>query len=320
MKNWVKITIGIIISSVLLAVLFQFISFGDILSQVKQMSLSTLLGAFLIYSVIYVLKTQRFRYLFGENIKFSKLFPVVCLHNLFNQVIPMRIGELSFVYLTKKFNKINIGESAASLLIARVYDGLMIILIMVATAFFISNVPEGILFYVYLISGIFFISIAVMAVLFIGRKKILPIITKIARKLAEKKIVPGKMIEKGKALKSRLSTAVHSRKHSMIFMYSLAIWVLSYVFFAVVIKGISPEIETAKVIFAASLVNLGLFIPLHSFANIGTSEGIWSISLIVLGVSRTIAIGSAIILHSIQIIFFLIWGLFGFIAVLARKQ
>ncbi|MEM2175657.1 MAG: lysylphosphatidylglycerol synthase transmembrane domain-containing protein, partial [Candidatus Micrarchaeia archaeon] len=106
-----------------------------------------ILFAFLSYFSTYLLRTWRFCILTNKEIKFLDMLKIVCIHNMFNNLLPARTGELSFIYLLRKFHKKDLEEGFAILLAARVFDGLSILFLFLISAFLVGF-EMGIIFYI----------------------------------------------------------------------------------------------------------------------------------------------------------------------------
>jgi len=54
------------------------------------------------------------------------LFKIVCVHNMMNNLLPARTGEVSYIYLINKVHERDISEGIATLVVARVFDFIVI--------------------------------------------------------------------------------------------------------------------------------------------------------------------------------------------------
>jgi uncharacterized protein (TIRG00374 family) len=128
----IKIT-AIVITLFFVAVLFTQISPGDIVKTLYQINPFYLLMGFFLYIGCYIFRSMRFYYLLNRKITVKDLVAVVCLHNFFNMVLPVKTGEFSYIYLVNKHYNRTIGEGITTLLIARIFD-----IISISTLFLVS--------------------------------------------------------------------------------------------------------------------------------------------------------------------------------------
>ena len=135
----VKLLISALISGTLLLTLFWCIPverFSDIHRQISVAG-STIGAAFYLFT--YVVLAFRWRVIFGERDvqvfrpSLTSLFALAAAHNLYSNVLPARTGDISIVYLAKKYLDIDTSKGMASLILARAFD--FIVLGLLSTVF-----------------------------------------------------------------------------------------------------------------------------------------------------------------------------------------
>src|SRR3989338_6450543 len=93
----------------------------------------------LFYCLALLLKAMRFRFFLSSKISLSEMFSVVAAHSFWNNILPFRSGELSYIYLLRKYEAIGKGERVTSLIIARVFDALVVLIFFVFSAIFLFS-------------------------------------------------------------------------------------------------------------------------------------------------------------------------------------
>jgi uncharacterized protein (TIRG00374 family) len=78
--------------------------------------------AFAIYALANVLRARRFRALTGDQLSTIALLRLVFMQNFLNTFLPLRAGEVSYLYLIHRTGLVRPGENLASLIGARVLD------------------------------------------------------------------------------------------------------------------------------------------------------------------------------------------------------
>ncbi|MBR9700132.1 flippase-like domain-containing protein [Candidatus Woesearchaeota archaeon] len=309
MKKILKIVFGIVFSAVLLIILFRIISLQDILDALGKISILTLLIAFLLYFLTYVFRAWRFKVMFKDQFSLSKMFSITCIHNFFNQLLPVRLGELSYIYFMGKEK--NTGQATITLFLARFYDGITMVLFLVVSLIFVTGIDQLIFRYM-MIAGVLLVVISIsLIIIIIKRRAVLYLANRFLLHLKKIGLVKLRWIEQLKKFRKEMTLSIPRSMHLKIFLHSFLIWLISFAFFYTVISSLTT-ISIWKILVAGSLVNISFLIPIQAFANIGTAEGIWAIALIIVGIGKVPAISAGFVLHLLQIVFFTWLGLYGF--------
>ena len=132
------------ITSLLLAGIFLFlvrwlsgVRAADLAALLRRSRLEPVAWGLAAYTASYLFRSLRFRTLLGEEApRLPHLFCVVAVHNLLNQVLPVRTGELSYVVLLR--NRFHVASAAgvATLAAARALDALALALYLAAGLLF----------------------------------------------------------------------------------------------------------------------------------------------------------------------------------------
>ena len=306
-----KRIIAVLISIIILFLLFRIVDIGDIIDGLRKISFTTILLAAFFYTLSYVFRATRFKSLNKKKINLSSLFIVVCLHNFYNNLLPARTGEFSYIYLMKKRN-IPIGQGAGSLIIARLLDLLFILIIILGMLFIIressSYLIQGAILIILLVSVI---SLPFLVIRFqkglIRKLKLFlswislneqgakNIISKFEEMIDSLVIIKSK----GVLLKSGIST--------------LLIVASQYLFFYFILLGLGINLNFTKIILAVAIVLIVNTFPIQGVAGFGTYEGSLALSLMYLGISRELSVTAGFVIHLVQIVFFVALGIVGFL-------
>ena len=114
--------IVIAISIALAAYLLSLVGAGDLVRILSSIRLAYLIPCALLYAASNLFKSMRLRVLIGERLPITRLFSISAAHNLFNQFMPARSGELSLIIMLRRYEGIKTGRGIAVLLMARVFD------------------------------------------------------------------------------------------------------------------------------------------------------------------------------------------------------
>ena len=313
-KSKQRFIISIIVTLLIILLLFKWIDIGDLAKAVKNLSLPSMIIAIVAYLFIYFFRALRFKVLLKNKLKLRELFDIVCIHNLFNQLIPMRVGEISYVYMIKKSKKASTKDAIMSLLIARLYDLITTVLSLLMSFLFIAKIPESVLKSTWVI--VFLVLLLILFIFIIIKQKIRVqnIIFKIVIFLKTKKLLPGAIANKLTKKKDIFGFKISKTDNLFITLYSVLIWAADYLFFWMVFRQIIPGISFWVIVVGGSLLNFGTLLLMQGVAGFGTTEGIWSVALISLGINETLAISSSFIIHIIQVSLFVTFGIYGILS------
>ncbi|MHC1566235.1 MAG: lysylphosphatidylglycerol synthase transmembrane domain-containing protein, partial [Candidatus Syntropharchaeia archaeon] len=122
---------AIVLTVVLVAILVSQIDIQSVSEVVSNIEPLYLFIGFFLYLCTYFFRALRFRTLISsKKPNLRDFFAIVSIHNLANSILPARTGELSYIYLMKKFHDVPLGEGIATLIIARIFDGIAILTIL----------------------------------------------------------------------------------------------------------------------------------------------------------------------------------------------
>jgi hypothetical protein len=123
-----KYLLPIIITLFTLFIVTRYIPLEQLSQIPKQIALKGLLIGFVLYLISYIVVALRWRVLFADSLGGDlQASPFLLLlmtgsHQLYANFFPARTGELSLLYLAKKYLKIESALSMGSLIIARAFD------------------------------------------------------------------------------------------------------------------------------------------------------------------------------------------------------
>jgi glycosyltransferase 2 family protein len=311
----VKIT-TVVITFFFVAILFTQISPGDIVKTLYQVNLLCLIAGFFLYTGCYFFRTARFYYLLNREIPVRDLFPVVCLHNVINMVLPAKTGELSYVYLVNKHHGRTIGEGIATLLIARIFD-----IISISALFLVSfvivvhslTVNTGFIYGVILVLGLFI----VLLFLFLNKSRsFLEAFVKLCSFAGIEKTKPVHFILiKGEETVAALEIARTTKEYSFItiFSLSLGVWGCLYAFTALMVIAMDIPAGLSAIVFACTFAFMTAILPVQGIGNFGTFEAGWTLGFLSIGVPAELAVSTGFSYHIINSIFNGILGIAGII-------
>ena len=242
-------------------------------------------------------RTWRWHYLLRplRSVPLTRLFPVVCIGYMGNNIFPARAGELVRGYVLKRRERISFSASFATIIIERVFDGLvMLLFVFVALPFTpLPNVLRAIVIVSSLLFGgalLFFFAIAAS-----------PQRARAAYDFIARRFLPEALLKRTQALVDRFLTGLHSlrsvRDVLMIFVTSVIIWLAETVKYWFVMHAFSFTVPFYVLMLMNGVVNLATTVP-SSPGYVGTFDWPGIVILNSFGVVKEVATAYTLVLHA----------------------
>jgi len=315
--------ISIVVGGFIVWLLLRKIDLWDIPNAIGNIPLRSLGVAFLLHVIATFLKAFRFKVILRSGIRLKHLFPIVSLYMFFANVLPIRTGELSYVYLLKKHDQTSGTKSFASLVIGAIADLLVILVGFLVVGFYLGDaLAEGAGYFfsalehqagtlaqkakdnilsIIIVGG--FLTAGVIALIFIRRR----VINREHGLWRHASTVKSKIREVGREL---ADTPLDLRLVG-IFICSILIIVFRFGTQCYLVRSMGIDIGIWKLNFALLFGALFALLPIHGPAGFGTVEAPWVMILLLLSVPRADATTSGFSLHIIIIMFSIIMGIYG---------
>src|SRR5258708_22213226 len=143
MRRLLVLAVSVLVSIVFLYVGLQGLSLSDVWNQISHANFWWLIPGVAVYFLAVWGRTWRWHFLLRplKAISLSKLFPIVVIGYMGNNVYPFRAGEVIRAYVLKRNEDVKISASLATIIVERIFDGLvMLIFVFVALPF--ANIAQ----------------------------------------------------------------------------------------------------------------------------------------------------------------------------------
>lgn len=308
-----------IITIALIAILLSQIEVADVVDTLTGIEPVYLVAGFGLYVLSYFFRALRFHILLNKNIGIKNMFNIVCVHNMANNILPARTGEFSYAYFIKKMHNVPIGVGVASLVIVRVFDFITISLIFFVSAMFTRDLPEVISKAIWIIAGVTIFMVLILIALANFGNPFMDVVTKIINR------VNGGRIEMIKYLLQKTNETVqsfklvNSKQVIWLCIFSMLIWFCNYSMGYILIKEMGIGIPIWEILIGFTFSVFASILPIRGICGFGTSEGVWTIVFMSLGVSKQLSIASGFGYHILLIIYYLIIGCYGMMRLKTTK-
>lgn len=304
-KKILKIVIFSAIGLLILYFLFKSVPLADLKAALAVFNWRFSLLALGFYLGLSIIRALRFNFFLENKIGWRKFSGIIFLYNFWNQILPFRSGELSYLYYVKKSRKVLMGENIASLVTARMFDLLVIVLFSLVAFYFAFQGREiGFDLKKWFIFGLPVISAIFVCLIFFNKKivQFLDLIsnTKTVLKSRFLSFLLAKLIESFEAVSSIKS----AKRFSHFFIYSIFIWLADIFYFWAAATSAGLSLGFWPAVVANTLLTLAIFfLPVQTPVNLGTYEGSLVLVFMTFGFERNSALAASFLIHFQNILF-----------------
>src|SRR3989338_6680781 len=251
------------------------------------------------YYVALLLKAARFRFFLENKITLSQMFSIVASHSFWNNILPFRSGELSYLYLLRKHVAVGAGEGISSLVLARVIDALAVLIFFVFSASFL--LPQALAFSPSLGAsvGIGFVALVILGsgVVIFWNKAALNIFDFLSPMFLPQSILKKTIVKKIHEVLVSFSRVKSPKTFSHFFLFSVCVWIADMLFVWTALRAGGVMLPLGSAFFMAAFPVAAVMLPLQNPAGLGTFEGVVAGGLILLGATPEAAFGGGFMLH-----------------------
>ena len=300
-KRW-RTLLGFGISAIFLYYALRGLDLAEVRYWLTQATYYWLIPAVAIYFVGVWVRTWRWHYMLRpiKPITTRRLFPIVCIGYMGNNIFPLRAGEVLRAYVLKRSEDVSMSSSLATIVVERVFDGL-VMLMFVFFAIPFAPMPANLRPFV-ILPSLFFLALLVVFVLLATK----PDLAQALYRATVRRLLPARFRLKMDGFIERFLEGLHffrsSRDILMVFLISVVIWLAEtmkywFVMQAFVQFGSGFPVAFYVLMLMNGIVNLATTLP-SAPGYIGTFDTPGIEVLSAYGVSRSLAAGYTLVLHA----------------------
>lgn len=297
MKRSYQLLIGLAISAFFLYLVLPSLHLPDVASALRTANYWWILPGVGVYMVGLWVRAWRWHYTLRhlKPVSVRALFPLVCIGYFGNNIYPLRAGEVIRSYVLKRRQEIPITSSLATVIIERVFDGLvMLLFVFIALPF--APMPAEYRTLVILLTGMMFAAAALFIWMAVQPQRMAAVYGWVAARL-----LPARIRTRTDDLYTRFMAGLASLGHGsavlMIFMTSIVIWLLETLKYWFVMHAFSFTAPFITLMLMNGLVNLATTLP-SAPGYIGTFDTPGIETLVAFGVERNLAASYTFTLHA----------------------
>ncbi len=295
MRSW-KFWIGLVISILFLSIALRGLDLSNFWKTLRHANYWWLLPGVGIYTVAVWVRTWRWRSMLVhiQPISTRHLFPVVVIGYMGNNVYPARAGEVLRSYVLRRKTGIPMSASLATVVLERLFDGLVMLLFVFATLPF-APLPPAYRWMVIGFSIIFAVALAAFMLLAAQPERMSRLYT-----LAVDTFLPAKLRPRVHGIFDRFIIGLQSlrspRELITIFLTTTLIWLGETLKYWFVMHAFPFEVSFPVLMLMTAVVNLFTTIP-SSPGYVGTFDAPGIAVLTQFGVAQAIATSYTLVLH-----------------------
>ena len=317
LQRFVRIALPTVLAAVITYFLLREIDLKKIPETIRSIPIAAVMIGFGCYCFLVLAKSLRFRTLLGLDSKAHQIFPILALHTFWGNFLPMRTGDISYLYLMQRRQKVDATQGIASLMIASIIDLVLLIGLMVVSATLLLPKLSGNLSWTVLYLTPLLICIGLVTTLIVicvAPKFCNALAIKITNPISRLGIKPFPWIVNKLLLILHQITAIRlDFQFLKVWLYSLLCLIIRFGFQCYLITEMGVDIPLTEVLFALAFTNGFNLLPIQTVGNFGTTEFPFAWFLMYFGTSKQVAITTGFSLHILILLYCLPLGIYGFL-------
>jgi uncharacterized protein (TIRG00374 family) len=297
LKRWLILGLGILISAAFMVVALRGLQLDQVWFYLQTGNYWWLVPSVATYFVAVWARTWRWDYMLRplKHVPVRRLFPVVVIGYMGNNIYPLRAGEVLRSYVLRRREAIPMSASLATVIVERVFDGL-VMLMFVFIALPLAPIPSTQIRSVVILASLAFFSAMVVFFILAAMPERAFILAQLVSRW-----LPGRFRTHFLDITARFLTGLDSlrsfRNVVMIFFTSVVIWLLETVKYWFVMHAFDFEVTFFALMLMNGVVNLATTLP-SAPGYIGTFDGPGIAVLVLYGVADELATAYTLVLHA----------------------
>ncbi len=293
-----RLLIGVLISAAFLWLALRGLHLPDVWVSLRSADFVWLIPSIAVYFVAVWARTWRWDYLLRpiKRISLGRLFPVVVIGYMGNNVYPFRAGEVLRAVVLRQREGVAVSSSLATIVVERVFDGLVMLLFVFVALPFAPLPSDSIRFVVVLGSVLFFGALLVFLAVAVVPARFLRLTEWLVGRFVPQRL-RAPLLSFAERFVEGLLSLRDPRNLIMIFLTSVVIWLLETVKYWFVMHAFDFTVSFFALMLMNGIVNLATTLP-SAPGYIGTFDGPGIAVLTLYGVDPAVATAYTLTLHA----------------------
>ena len=304
----------ILVTLGLIGLLLSQISPWGVVALLTHLSYPWVAAGVLCYVATNVIRTLRFAALVRSRpLSLPRLLVTTFALSMFNNILPARSGELSFIYFMDRHHGVPTGEATATLVIARIFDYLTVAALFVVVALAsLARLPAYAARVISLALLFLILSLGVLASLaWLGRKS-LGLLRRIMNRLRlGDRPLSASVLRVGEEIARSFETIPSLRTYLIVLLLSTLAWLGTFAWFACFLASVGVRTGLSQTIVGATFAVLTKALPLVTVGGLGAHEAGWTVGFMLVGFDKEVAIATGFAVNILTLLSSLVFGLGG---------
>jgi uncharacterized protein (TIRG00374 family) len=290
---------------IFVVVAFRNVKLDEVAMALTQANYAYLLPALVAYFAGVWVRSLRWSYLLQpiKGLSAGRLFPVVVIGYMANDVLPARLGELVRAYVLGEKERVSKTGTLATIVVERLFDGLVMLVFMaVALALVppVKSTASDLLITALRVGSVIFVgSLFVFLAIASSHSLALQAIARVGRFLPARVGTPiGRL---SISFLSGLTILRDWRGAMAVFSLTILAWLCEAVMYYIIMLGFPFAVSFVVLVLTTALANLWTIVP-STPGYVGTFDAPVILVLVLYGVDQSVAASYTIVLHAALII------------------
>ena len=296
MKRW-RIWIGIAVSAACLYWTARGIDWRRLAEALRQVRFLPLVPAFAVLVLGLVARAYRWRALFFPltGLKIGRLFNVVSIGSMMNNLSPFRLGDVLKAYLCAELEHLSAAHALSTVAVERIVDTLTVMAVLLFLIPYIS-LPAALIRPAFVIGVVAVGAVLFLCVVASRKERSLAILRRLS---ARPRFLDASWLERVVSSAVDGLAALGSwRSAAAVIAWSLVIWLGAALQFHVVTWAVGLSVPFTATLTVLCLTSLGMVVP-SSPGYVGVFEYLTVLALSLFGVGKEQALTYALVLHAV---------------------
>jgi len=297
MRKNLRLWLGLLISLTFLYLALRKMHLAEVWLALKSAHYLWIFPGVAVYFFGVWARTWRWHYMLRpvKAVSLPRLFPVICIGYMGNNIYPARAGELLRAYVLRRREEVSVSASLATIIVERIFDGL-VMLLFVFVGLPLAPIPEDWRSLVVLFSLLFLGALVVFFIIAASPQRSQTLYNWLINRL-----LPSRFRDTVRGFADRFLEGLHCLRSghdvAMIFITSIVVWLAETVKYWFVMHSFHFAVPFYVLMLMNGVVNLATTIP-SSPGYVGTFDAPGIEVLDTFGVNRDIATAYTLVLHA----------------------
>ncbi|MEM7033213.1 MAG: lysylphosphatidylglycerol synthase transmembrane domain-containing protein [Chloroflexota bacterium] len=296
-KRW-QLWLGAGISAIFLIYALWGLKLGQVWENMTQANYIWIIPGVLVYFLAVLARTWRWHYLLRpiQVIPVRSMWSPVVIGYMGNNILPFRAGEVVRAYVLKRNMGVSIGVGLATVLVERVFDGLVMLIFVLIGLPRIPDIPLALQQTVIFASIGFSIALIVLGIWAVKPALAQSVYTYFINRFAPQKL-QARLLSLANNFTEGLQSLTSVQDVVMIFVTSIVIWLLETVKYWFVTYAFAFTVSFFTLMLMNGVVNLATTLP-SAPGYIGTFDTPGIEVLTIFGIDPDVAAAYTLVLHA----------------------